>query len=121
MKRWGIPAAALLLLTFCLLSRTAINPEDYTGEWYSSQEQCIYRFQEGMIYCSRYSVPVSESDFISGAYTFSGKCVFLFAKGIDGLEEPRELYLVENREESLLCENKDGTGKIFFIRDNRKK
>ena len=49
------------------------------------------------------------------------KSVFLFASGIDGLEQSRELYLVENDTESFLCENKDGSGQIFFVRDNRKK
>ena len=119
MKRWGIPAAIVLLLC-CLLCRTAINPEDISGQWYSSQEQCIYHFSEGMIYCSEYAVPISDSDFVSGAYTFSGKSVFLFANGIEGLESPKELFLIKKGEESLLCEREDGTGRIFFVRENRK-
>lgn len=121
MKRWGIPAAVLLLGIFCLLGRTAVDPEDFSGEWYSSREQCIYLFQDGLIYCRKYPVPVSESDFISGAYSFSGKSLFLFAEGIEGLESAREVYLVENKEESLLCEHEDGTGQIFFVRDNKGK
>ena len=28
----------------------------------------------------------------------------------------RELYLVENKEEALLCEREDGTGEIYFVR-----
>ena len=122
MKRWGIPVLmALVLVISCILSRTAMDPEDFSGEWYSSQEQCIYLFREGLIYCRRYPVNVSQSEFISGAYTFSGKSLYLFAEGVEGLETPVELYLFETSEESLLCEKEDGTGRIYFIRDNRGK
>lgn len=119
MKRLAISAATLLLLTVLhILSQPALDPEDFSGEWYSCQEQCTYTFQEGLIYCENYPVPVSGSEYISGAYSFSGKTVYLFAEGIDGLETAKELYLIQNREGSLLCENDDGTGEIFFVRDS---
>ncbi len=122
MKRWGIPVIIILLLiAFSVLNQPAIDPEDFSGEWYSGQEQCIYDFREGLIYCRKYQIPVSDTESISGAYTFSGKSVYLFAVGIEGLEKEKELYLIENPEESLLCENKEGTGRIYFVRDNRKK
>lgn len=121
MKRWGIAAAILLLAIFCVLSRTAVDPEDFTGDWYSSCEQCIYHFQDGLIYCPKYPILTSDGNSISGAYVFSGKSVFLFVNGIEGLETEREVFLVETAEESLLCENADGTGQIFFVRDNRGK
>lgn len=121
MKQLLISGTILLLLTVLyMLSQPALDPEDFSGEWYSSQEQCIYLFREGLIYCQKYPVPVSGSEHISGAYTFSGNSVFLFAEGIEGLQTPKELYLFESREESLLCENADGTGSIFFVRDNRR-
>ncbi len=119
MKRWGIAAAMVLLAGFLLLSRTAVDPEDFTGQWYSGREQCIYQFRDGLIYCSRYPISESDGESISGAYVFSGKSIFLFVKGIEGLETEREVYLIKRAEESLLCENKDGTGQIYFVRDNR--
>lgn len=120
MKRWGIPVTIILLLiSFFFLSQPAIDPERFSGEWYSGQEQSIYHFREGLIYCRKYEVPLSDTEAISGAYTFSGKSIFLFAEGIQGLETAREVFLVENGDECLLCENADGTGMIFFIRDNR--
>ena len=120
MKRWAIPAAILLLIV-CALSQPAMDPEDFSGQWYSSREQCIYLFRGGIIYCRKYPILLSEEASISGAYTFSGESVYLFAEGIEGLESPRELFLVEHKEESLLCENKDGSGQIFFVRDNKGK
>ena len=119
MKRWGISAAIALLAIFCLLGRTAVDPEDFTGQWYSSREQCIFLFRDGLIYCEKYPISESDPSFLSGAYVFSGKSVFLFANGIEGLEKEREVYLIETPEESLLCEKKDGTGQIYFVRDNR--
>ncbi len=121
MKRWGIAAAVVLLAIFFALNHTAIDPEDFTGDWYSSREQCIYHFQDGLIYCPKYPILISEEDSVSGAYVFSGKSIFLFAAGIEGLETEREVYLIETSEESLLCEKSDGTGQIYFVRDNRRK
>lgn len=121
MKRWGIAAAVVLLGIFCALNRTAMDPADFTGDWYSSREQCIYHFQDGLIYCPKYPIIFSEGEPISGAYSFSGKSVFLFAEGIEGLETEREVYLIETKEESILCEKADGTGQIYFVRDNRRK
>ena len=121
MKRWGIAAAVVLLAGFLMLSRTALDPEDFAGQWYSSREQCIYDFRDGLIYCARYPICELDGEPLSGAYAFSGRSILLFVQGIEGLETEREVYLVETREESLLCENKDGTGQIYFIRDNRGK
>lgn len=121
MKRWGIAAAVVLLGIFCALNQTAMDPADFTGDWYSSREQCIYHFRNGLISCPKYPIMISDGNTISGAYVFSGKSVLLFAEGIEGLETEREVYLIETEEESLLCEKPDGTGQIYFVRDNRRK
>ena len=121
MKRWGIAAAVVLLGIFCALNQTAMDPADFTGDWYSSREQCIYHFRNGLISCPKYPIMISDGDSISGAYVFSGKSVLLFAEGIEGLETEREVYLIETEDESLLCEKPDGTGQIYFVRDNRRK
>ena len=94
------------------LCQTAVDPADFTGRWYASSDQSSYTFREGIVFCSK--SPVEDS--ISGAYTFSRKSIFLFAKGVPGLEQEKQLYLVERDNSSFLCENPDGTGAIYFIR-----
>jgi hypothetical protein len=119
MKKWlllGIAAMIVALIVF--LGQSAVDPEDFTGEWYSVSGQQIYLFQNGIIHCGQHSADLGDGSTISGAYIFSGKSVALFAMGVDGLETVKEIYLVENKEESLLCENADGTGTIYFVRHN---
>lgn len=117
MKRWTVFGIGILLCILVTgLTRTALDPADYTGVWYSPEDQSAYLFQEGLIFCEKHPVAVSDSDFISGSYTFCGDSVFLFAEGISGLEQEMELYLVHKGESSVLCENQDGTGKVYFIR-----
>ena len=106
----------LLCLSAAALFRTAVDPLDFTGQWYSASDQSAFFFQEGLIYRSRNSAGLSGTETISGAYTFGKDSIFLFAAGIDGLEEERQLYLVNRGAESSLCENRDGSGKVFFIR-----
>lgn len=101
------------------LLQPAINPEDFSGRWYSAKDQGIYQFQEGLIYCDKHPVMLSDDAFISGAYSCSRNSIFLFARGIEGLETEKELYLVHKGEGSFLCEQKDGSGMIYFIRYNK--
>lgn len=117
MRQFAILCVILVLIILVAdLSQTAMNPDNITGKWYSSNDQSIYHFQEGLIFCQKYTIPLSDSDSISGAYTFCSNSVFLFAKGIDGLETEKELYFVTNHDGSLLCENEDGSGTVYFIR-----
>ena len=106
----------IILIILAGLCMTAVDPEDFTGTWYSSKDQSLYLFQEGILYCAKNPIPLSESEHISGAYTFSQGSVFLFAKGIPGLEREKQLFLVRKDNCSFLCENPDGTGENFFIR-----
>lgn len=99
--------------------QTAIDPEDFSGQWYSSGDQNAYLFREGLIYNSKHTVKLSDSEFISGAYSYCKDSIFLFAEGIEGLETEKELYLVHKGDGSFLCENKDGSGTIYFIRYNK--
>lgn len=92
------------------LCQTAVDPEDFTGQWYASSDQSIYTFREGIVFSGKFP------DSISGAYTFSRKSIFLFAKGVPGLEQEKQLYLLQKDDGSFLCENPDGTGEIYFIR-----
>lgn len=119
MRRWLLFVFAIITVAFiAILGQPAVDPEDFTGEWYSAGGQQIYRFHNGLIHCEKGSVPLGDGSTISGAYIFSGKSVAVFAVGIDGLETVKEIYLIENKEESLLCENEDGTGTIYFVRHN---
>lgn len=116
--------AAFCILFFTLmitvgLMQTAFDPNDYTGEWYSSEDQSLYLFQHGLIYCPKKAVPTSDSTFISGAYTQSKNAILLFAVGIKGLETERVVFLIQNDDVTFLCENADGTGQIFFIRSHK--
>ena len=112
----AIAICAVLLIIIVGLGQTVIDPGDYTGEWYSSDDQSIYHFQDGLIYCSKHAVALSGANSISGAYSYCRNSVFLFAEGIDGLESEKEIFLIHKDEGSFLCENKDGTGKIYFMR-----
>ena len=119
MRRLAISFISIILIILIAgLCQTALNPEDFSGIWYSANDQTVYRFQEGLIYSAKHAVQLSDSASISGAYTFCKESIFMFVTGIDGLETEREVYLVENGNGSFLCENDDGTGIVYFIRYN---
>lgn len=122
MRKAAIAGVLFLVIgVMFTLGRTATDPQDYSGEWYSADCQCIYLFQEGIIYSRKHTVPLTEGNAISGAYIFAGDTVALFAVGVDGLETVKELYLIQNEEGSILCENRNEDSKIFFIRANPSK
>ena len=98
-----------IIAGFC---QTAVDPEDFTGQWYASSDQSTYTFREGIVFSGK--SPLEDS--FCGAYSFGRKSIFLFASGVPGLEQETQLYLVEKDEGSFLCENPDGTGEIYFIR-----
>jgi len=106
----------ILLIILVGFSQTAIDPEDFSGEWYSSDNQNVYLFREGLIYCPKFPIALTDSIFISGAYSHCDDSIVLFAAGIPGLETEKELYLIEKEDASFLYENKDGSGTIYFIR-----
>lgn len=111
--------AILILVTG--LCQTAIDPDAYTGQWYSAEDQSIYQFYDGLITCSKHDAELSAAESISGAYTYCKDSIFLFAKGIEGLETEKELYLVHKGEGSFLCESIDGNGKYYFVRYHNEK
>ena len=106
----------LIVLVSAGLSLTATDPDDFIGQWYSAADQSVYQFREGLIFCAKHTVPLSDAEVISGAYSFGKDSIFLFATGIPGLETERELFLIARGEECFLCENPDGTGTVYFIR-----
>ena len=116
MRRLAIVSIIICILLIIVgLSQTAWNPESIRGEWYSSDDQQAYFFEEGLIFCNKHSY---DTDLPCGAYIYCSDSVFLFTKGIEDLEMEKEIYFFKNRDGSFLCENKDGTGRIYFIRYN---
>lgn len=107
--------AGIIVISF---GRVAMDPADYTGEWYSANGQSAYLFQEGIICCQRNGGGLGDMSSFGGAYNISKDSILLFVIGVDGLETEKELYLVKNKGVSLLCDNKDGNGRIYFIRAN---
>jgi hypothetical protein len=95
---------------FLGLSQTALDPSDFSGIWYDAQNQDAYLFQEGLITGSK------EPDSMVGAYWYCRDSVVLFVRDMEGLETERELYLNQDGEVSFLSENRDGSGKVFFLR-----
>lgn len=115
MRRWAFVFVILIFLVpALLLCRTALDPEDFSGQWYASTDQSAYLFQDGLIYSNKHQIPLSGDRSISGAYAYCRDSVVLFAEGV--AEQETRLYLVHSGDSSLLCENRDGTGKVYFIR-----
>lgn len=119
MKRWvpfGIVLILVLIVALFLFS-TVVAPERFTGEWYSSEDGSLYLFQEGIIACADHSVPVSDEETFSGAYRFGKNSIAIFVISADGPGEVKELYWEHTKGGDILCENEDGTGKIYFYRN----
>lgn len=114
--KYALALSMALLMIIIGLNQPVIDPQDYTGQWYSAKNQSVYLFQNGLIYCSKHSIALTDTDSISGAYSYGKKSILLFADGIDGLKTEKEIYLVNNNDGSFLCEHKDGSGEIYFIR-----
>lgn len=119
MKRSLVVGFIIIVIVSAVgLSRTAVNPECFAGVWYASDDQSIYLFQEGLIYIGRDGAASPEAGNICGAYAYSQKTLFLFVEGIEGLETERLLYLVRDGDSSCLCEQEDGSGRLYFVRYN---
>lgn len=114
MKRWIPLCVAFLFGGVVLLSRTAISYEDFTGTWYSCSSGEGYLFSQGIIVCQENAR--EEAWAMDGAYNVSRDSLFLFARGVEGLETERVVYLINRNEGDLLCENSDGTGAVYFTR-----
>jgi len=109
----------IIIIIVAGLGSTAVDPNHFTGQWYYSGDQSIYLFQEGLIFSSTNAELLSHVDSFKGAYTYCKDAVFLFVEDIDGLETEKLLYLLHSGDCSFLCENKDGSGVVYFIRYNK--
>ncbi len=116
MKRWLAAGAAILLLAVFLLSRTAISAEAFTGQWYANPDGHLYVFSDGIISCEAHQFITLDGAPMSGAYAFTKDAMVLFTIGVDGLENVKMIYLVEQGSGDVLCENPDGSGQVYFSR-----
>ena len=114
---FGITICFFLMLA--VLSQTARDPDIFTGQWDSVEDQRVFLFRDGLIYSAEHLVPLSDTDSFSGAYHFGKDSIMLFVTGVEGLAVEKELFYVSNRDGSFLCEHKDGTGEIYFIRHTK--
>ena len=118
MKRWivFVIVLALLLSAFALLAQKAIDPADFTGEWYGAEDGRLYRFREGII--TGPSDAQGAGDGFCGAYVFCANRILLFTVSSDGQSELKELYPAGEPKGEFLSETADGTGRIVFSRSN---
>ena len=118
MKRWiglGIILTALIV-GCCLLSQTAVDPADFTGDWYGAEDGRLYQFHEGII--SRPEGTRGAEDGFCGAYLFCKDRILLFTVSPEGESRLKELYPAGNPKGEFLSESADGTGRIVFSRSN---
>ena len=118
MKRWIAFAIVIVLFIsiFALLAQKAIDPADFTGEWYGAEDGRLYRFREGII--TGPADTQGAGDGFYGAYVFCGDRILLFTVSSDGQSGLKELYPAGEPKGEFLSETADGTGRIVFSRSN---
>ena len=118
MKRWIVFAIVIVLFIsiFALLAQKAIDPADFTGEWYGAEDGRLYRFREGII--TGPADTQGAGDGFYGAYVFCGDRILLFTVSSDGQSGLKELYPAGEPKGEFLSETADGTGRIVFSRSN---
>ena len=117
MKRLPALCIFVILSVFLLsLFQTALDPAAFSGQWYTSGDQCVYWFQEGLIFTTKQDELSYDLSSACGAYTYCKNSIVLFVVGVEGLETEKELYLIRKENTSILCEDKAGYGPVYFIR-----
>ena len=118
MKRWIVFAIVIILFIsiFALLTQKAMDPADFTGEWYGAEDGRLYRFREGII--TGPADTQGAGDGFYGAYVFCGDRILLFTVSSDGQSGLKELYPAGEPKGEFLSETADGTGRIVFSRSN---
>ena len=118
MKRWIVFAIVIVLFIsiFALLTQKAMDPADFTGEWYGAEDGRLYRFREGII--TGPADTQGAGDGFYGAYVFCGDRILLFTVSSDGQSGLKELYPAGEPKGEFLSETADGTGRIVFSRSN---
>lgn len=114
MKRWIALGIVLVIIIGmgCLLAQTAVDPADYTGDWYGAEDGRLYQFSEGIIRSPE------TGDGFSGAYAFCKDHILLFTVSPDGESKLKELYPAGEPKGEFLTEGAEGTGRIVFSRSN---
>ncbi|MDO5546095.1 MAG: hypothetical protein Q4F81_09800 [Eubacteriales bacterium] len=118
MKRWIALGIVLLILIGggFGLAQAAVDPADYTGDWYGAEDGRLYQFHEGIITCPEASQETEDG--FCGAYVFCKDHILLFTVDPDGQSQLRELYPAGDPRGEFLSETADGAGRIVFARSN---
>lgn len=117
MKRW-LPAVAgvVVLLVGLWLSMPVMEPEYFTGIWYSGQGNNVYSFEDGLIYSWDESAEDNKERKRCGAYIYCADSVYLFVQEMEGLEREQELYLIREKGADRLSTERNGMGITYFRR-----
>lgn len=118
MKRWIAFGTVLLILLAggIMLTQTAVDPADFTGDWYGAEDGQLYQFRDGIISCP--ADTRGSADGFYGAYVFCKDRVLLFTASPDGESKLRELYPAGEPKGEFLSETPGGAGRIVFARSN---
>ena len=52
----------IIVIIIVGLCQAAMDPADFSGQWYASESQSLYLFQEGIIYCAKNVVPLDDGE-----------------------------------------------------------
>lgn len=117
-RRLFVGVFVLILILVCAaLNTTITDPADCSGVWYRGEDAARCVFRDGIIECADQERIVFEDAVFSGAYSFAKDKAVVFVVDANGVSEVMDLYLVHGSVGDILCETKDGTGKIWFYRD----
>ena len=104
----------LVILLVFALNQNAIEPEMFTGTWYSTENGNVYCFQNGII---EQIQPVKTPN-IDGAYCFARNKIALYVSDLDGIDTVQTLYLASRNGTDILSMDPKGQEKAYFSRNN---
>ena len=110
---------AVLICLFCLLNGDIVDSTDYTGTWYRSSDGAQYIFENGIIRCGDYGLPLEDDSEFSGAYSYGRDRIVLFVADRNGVGEVLELKRIPKWTGDILCEYRDGYQQVIFCRNHK--
>lgn len=91
---------------------------NFDGAWYSRDTAELYQFSGGDIFCENHYFTLESGRKTTGGYTAYDNYIDVFVLGY-GIysREVAPMYLVIAEGTEALCSTEDGTGTIYFFRD----
>lgn len=105
----------VLILSGC--SRSSLDDVTFEGEWYSSDNAYLYQFSDGSIYCEESYFTLDNGQQITGAYDEYDGYIDAYIIGLGGFKDVKPLYLIKHNGCDALCDSSDGSGHIYFYRE----